>query len=56
MPVERLVDDLWDGDPPRTAIGTVQSYGPTCAAPWAAAQPVIERMGDGYRLAVDPRS
>jgi DNA-binding SARP family transcriptional activator len=54
VPVERLVDDLWDGDPPRTAVGTVQSYVSNLRrALGRDGEPVIERVGDGYRLAVD---
>ena len=55
VPVERLVDDLWDGDPPRTAVGTVQSYVSNLRrALGRDGEPVIERVGDGYRLAIDP--
>lgn len=53
VPVDRLVDDLWDGDPPRTAIGTVQSYVSNLRrALGRDGEVVIERVGDGYRLAV----
>ncbi|HEU5151190.1 MAG TPA: BTAD domain-containing putative transcriptional regulator [Iamia sp.] len=55
VPVDRLVDDLWDGDPPRTAVGTVQSYVSNLRRALArAGETVIERVGDGYRLAVPP--
>ena len=50
---ERLVDELWAGEPPPSAANTLQSYvsnlrrilGPVPG-------PAIERLGDGYRLAV----
>jgi DNA-binding SARP family transcriptional activator len=55
VPVDRLVDDLWDGEPPRTAVGTVQSYVSNLRrALGRDGEPVIERVGDGYRLALDP--
>jgi DNA-binding SARP family transcriptional activator len=52
VPADRLIDDIWAGEPPASAANTLQSYvsnlrrelggGPT---------PAIERVGDGYRLA-----
>ncbi|HEX2577536.1 MAG TPA: BTAD domain-containing putative transcriptional regulator [Aquihabitans sp.] len=53
---ERIVDDLWGGEPPRSASNTLQSYvsnlrrilGPDPAG----GGPVIERVGDAYRLRV----
>ena len=26
VPVDRMVDDLWDGEPPPSAVNTLQSY------------------------------
>jgi DNA-binding SARP family transcriptional activator len=53
--VDRLVDELWDGEPPRTAVGTVQSYVSNLRrALGRDGEAVIERVGDGYRLAIDP--
>ncbi|HEX2578764.1 MAG TPA: BTAD domain-containing putative transcriptional regulator, partial [Aquihabitans sp.] len=54
---ERLVDELWAGEPPPSATNTLQSYVSNLRrvlGPGATGQPVIERVGDGYRLALEP--
>ncbi|WP_421120938.1 BTAD domain-containing putative transcriptional regulator [Aquihabitans daechungensis] len=52
VPVDRLIDDLWGGEPPASAANTVQSYVSNLRRELATgAGPVIERVGDGYRLA-----
>ncbi|WCO67022.1 BTAD domain-containing putative transcriptional regulator [Iamia majanohamensis] len=48
---ERLVDELWDGDPPRSATNTLQSYVSNLRR--ALGGPVLARSGGGYRLDVD---
>lgn len=50
---ERLVDELWDGDPPRSALNTLQSYVSNLRRVMGSpGAPVIERAGEGYRLDV----
>ncbi|MGN6692912.1 MAG: AfsR/SARP family transcriptional regulator, partial [Aquihabitans sp.] len=60
VPVERIIDDLWGGEPPASAANTLQSYVSNLRRELGAkAAPAIERIGDGYRLdttAVDLRS
>lgn len=48
VPVDRLIDELWDGDPPASALNTLQSYVSNLRR--ALAPGVIARAGDGYRL------
>ncbi|MCU1357901.1 MAG: transcriptional regulator, putative ATPase, winged helix family [Acidimicrobiales bacterium] len=51
---ERLVDELWAGEPPPSAANTLQSYVSNLRRILGPAPgPAIERLGDGYRLAVD---
>jgi predicted ATPase/DNA-binding SARP family transcriptional activator len=60
VPVERLVDDVWHGAPPRGAAATLQTYvknlrrlmEPARAA--RAPSQVLERVGSGYVLHVGP--
>jgi DNA-binding SARP family transcriptional activator/tetratricopeptide (TPR) repeat protein len=54
VPVERLIDDLWDGEPPPSALNTVQSYVSNLRRAFATQLPLIERVGPGYRIAVEP--
>ncbi|MCU1370465.1 MAG: transcriptional regulator, putative ATPase, winged helix family [Ilumatobacteraceae bacterium] len=54
---ERLADELWSGEPPPSAVNTLQSYVSNLrrilgSSP--AGTTVIERVGDGYRLALAP--
>lgn len=53
---ERIVDDLWLGEPPPSATNTLQSYVSKLRKVLGADDewPIIERVGDGYRLAVEP--
>ena len=55
VPTERLVDELWDGDPPPSAVNTLQSYVSNLRRAFAPLV-VIERSGPGYRLALPPDS
>ncbi len=50
--VDRLVDDVWAGDPPATAVNTLQSYVSLLRRALGDAQ-LLRREGPGYVLAVD---
>jgi DNA-binding SARP family transcriptional activator len=56
VPTERLVDELWDGDPPPSAVNTLQSYVSNLRRAYGAGATVIERAGPGYRLALEPEA
>ncbi|QYG91955.1 AAA family ATPase [Iamia sp. SCSIO 61187] len=48
---ERVIDDLWDGEPPRSATNTLQSYVSNLRRTLDHdASVVVERVGDGYRI------
>ncbi|MGI9030596.1 MAG: BTAD domain-containing putative transcriptional regulator [Ilumatobacteraceae bacterium] len=49
--VDRLVDDVWAGDPPATAVNTLQSYVSLLRRALGDAQ-ALRREGPGYVLAV----
>src|SRR5829696_8149764 len=50
--VDRLVDDVWAGDPPATAVNTLQSY--VSLLRRALGDPLLlRREGPGYVLAVE---
>ncbi|CAN5397998.1 BTAD domain-containing putative transcriptional regulator [soil metagenome] len=54
---ERLVDELWLGEPPPSATNTLQSYVSVLRGilgPGVDGRPAIERVGEGYRLALPP--
>ena len=58
--VERLIDDLWDGDPPATAanvvhtmIGHLRKALEPSRAPGAAGE-ILETAAPGYRLRIRP--
>ncbi|WP_426573855.1 BTAD domain-containing putative transcriptional regulator [Aquihabitans sp. McL0605] len=48
--VDRLVDDLWSGEPPPSAISSLQSYLSNLRKALGADLQPIERIGDAYRL------
>ncbi len=51
VPVDRMVDDLWDGEPPPSAVNTLQSYVSNLRRELRTGDDVIiERSGPGYRL------
>ena len=51
---ERLIDDLWEGDPPAGAVNALQSLVSRLRRSLPAeARPLIESHQVGYRLAVD---
>lgn len=57
--VERLVDDLWHGEPPPSANNTLQSYVSNLRrilGPSPEGGPVVARVGAGYRLALPPEA
>ncbi|HMJ75721.1 MAG TPA: BTAD domain-containing putative transcriptional regulator [Iamia sp.] len=51
---ERIIEDVWDGEPPRSATNTLQSYVSNLRRTLGDdTTPVIERTGEGYRLDVE---
>jgi DNA-binding SARP family transcriptional activator len=50
VPTDRVIDDLWAGDPPASAANTLQSYVSNLRKALGGSAPVIERVGDGYRI------
>ncbi|MCU1369639.1 MAG: transcriptional regulator, putative ATPase, winged helix family [Ilumatobacteraceae bacterium] len=50
VPVERLIDDLWSGEPPPSATGTLQSYLSNLRKALGGDPALIERIGAAYRL------
>ncbi|GAA4081806.1 BTAD domain-containing putative transcriptional regulator [Actinomadura miaoliensis] len=52
VPVERLLDDLWDGAPPSGGAGALQALVSRLRA--AAGRDLVEHGPPGYRLAVAP--
>jgi DNA-binding SARP family transcriptional activator len=53
VPVDRLIADVWDDDPPRTARGSLQSYVSHLRKALGADR--IAGDGHGYMLRVEPR-
>ncbi|MFP5322382.1 MAG: BTAD domain-containing putative transcriptional regulator [Acidimicrobiia bacterium] len=54
VPVERIVDDLWDGEPPPSGVSNLQSYVSNLRRVLRHDDHVvIERVGPGYRLEVE---
>jgi DNA-binding SARP family transcriptional activator len=55
IPVDRLVDLLWAGDPPERARATLNSHISRLRGVLGIVGDVrLDRQGDGYRLAVEP--
>ncbi|MBX6768316.1 MAG: AfsR/SARP family transcriptional regulator, partial [Actinomadura rubrobrunea] len=52
VPVERLLDDIWDGAPPTGGAGALHALVSRLRA--AAGRDLVEHGPPGYRLAVDP--
>jgi DNA-binding SARP family transcriptional activator/tetratricopeptide (TPR) repeat protein len=50
VPVDRLIDDLWNGEPPPSATGTLQSYLSNLRKALGGDSTLIERVGAAYRL------
>jgi len=54
VPVDRIVDDLWDGEPPPSGVSNLQSYVSNLRRILRTGDdPLIERVGPGYRLQVE---
>ncbi len=52
VPVDRLIAEVWDGEPPRAARASVQSYVSHLRGALGADR--IESKGNGYALRVEP--
>ena len=51
VPVDRMVDELWDGAPPPSAVNTLQSYVSNLRRELRTGDDaIVERSGPGYRL------
>ncbi|MGN6693193.1 MAG: BTAD domain-containing putative transcriptional regulator, partial [Aquihabitans sp.] len=53
VPTDRVIDDLWAGEPPASAANTLQSYVSNLRKALGGSAPVIERVGDGYRISTE---
>jgi DNA-binding SARP family transcriptional activator len=56
VPTDRLIDDIWAGEPPASAANTLQSYVSNLRKALGGSAPVIERVGDGYWLSTETAS
>ncbi|HRW37213.1 MAG TPA: BTAD domain-containing putative transcriptional regulator [Aquihabitans sp.] len=56
VPIDRIIDDLWGGEPPASATNTLQSYVSNLRKALGGDVPAIAREGDAYRLAVGPEA
>jgi DNA-binding SARP family transcriptional activator len=56
VPVDDLVAELWEDDPPASAVANVRMYANNLrrVLMTASGAPILTRVGDGYRLMVDP--
>src|SRR3954447_9809271 len=54
VPIDRLSDDVWSGQPPRSAVGTLQRYISHLRRALDGLPAAIETRGPGYVLTVDP--
>lgn len=50
VPTDRIIDDLWAGEPPASAANTLQSYVSNLRKALGGSAPAIERVADGYRI------
>ncbi|MCU1371461.1 MAG: transcriptional regulator, putative ATPase, winged helix family, partial [Ilumatobacteraceae bacterium] len=53
VPTDRVIDDLWAGEPPASAANTLQSYVSNLRKALGGSAPAIERVGDGYRISTE---
>lgn len=53
VPTDRVIDDLWAGEPPASAANTLQSYVSNLRRALGGSAPAIERVGDGYRISTE---
>lgn len=54
VPIDRLADDVWSGEPPPSAVNTLQRYVSHLRRALDGLPATIETRGPGYVLAVDP--
>jgi DNA-binding SARP family transcriptional activator len=56
VPVDDLVAELWENDPPPSAVANVRMYANNLRRllMTQSGAPILARIGDGYRLMVDP--
>ena len=54
VPIDRLADDVWSGEPPRSAVGTLQRYVSHLRKALEDLPAAIDTRGPGYVLTVDP--
>ena len=54
VPTDRLADDVWSGEPPPSAVGTLQRYISHLRRALDGLPAVIETRGPGYVLSIDP--
>ena len=54
VPTERLADDVWSGEPPPSAVPTLQRYISHLRRALEGLPAAIETRGPGYVLTVDP--
>lgn len=50
---DRLIDDLWDGEPPASAVNTLQTYVSLLRRALGDTMP-LARQGQGYHLQLEP--
>ena len=56
VPVDRLADDVWSGEPPPSAVGTLQRYISHLRRALEGLPATIETRGPGYVLTTDAES
>jgi predicted ATPase/DNA-binding SARP family transcriptional activator len=54
VPIDRLVEDVWSGEPPPSAVGTLQRYISHLRHALEGLPAAIETRGPGYVLTIDP--
>lgn len=54
VPTDRLADDVWSGEPPPSAVGTLQRYISHLRRALDGLPAAIETRGPGYVLSIDP--
>src|SRR5437763_4273970 len=53
VPIDRLADDVWSGEPPPSAVGTLQRYISHLRKALEGLPATIETRGPGYVLTID---
>ncbi|MDX6490253.1 MAG: hypothetical protein QOD43_498 [Gaiellaceae bacterium] len=54
VPIDRLADDVWSGEPPPSAVGTLQRYISHLRRALEGLPAAIETRGPGYVLTIEP--